>query len=65
MALERRLHRDRLRVSVDPDTVAEILRDAGIDPVSKTDGLAQQENRTATAADDATESTQTSEGTTT
>lgn len=32
-ALERRLHRERLRVSVDPETVAEILRDAGIDPI--------------------------------
>ncbi|MFN6129907.1 MAG: hypothetical protein ACK6DC_01540 [Planctomycetota bacterium] len=55
-ALEQRLYRERLRVSVDPITVDEILRDAGIDPVRPQDEpLASDEPTSEQSSQDAAE----------
>ncbi|MFO0013245.1 MAG: hypothetical protein ACK553_10910 [Planctomycetota bacterium] len=55
-ALEQRLHRERLRVSVDPETVAEILEAAGIDPIRPQDEpLASDEPTSEQSSQDAAE----------
>jgi hypothetical protein len=55
-ALEQRLYRERLRVSVDPETVAEILEAAGIDPVRPQDEpLASDEPTSEQSSQDAAE----------